>query len=158
MQDAHVIAWIREKYEALLPGLNERGRRRWAAAEARSLGWGGITAVAAATGISDRTIRTGLKELDDPEALAPGRQRRPGAGRKACELEQPGLLGRLAALVKAGARGDPALSPRSTCNSTRTLARALKQEGYRVSHTTVNRLLRSQEYGQRGVSLPAGHE
>jgi hypothetical protein len=142
MQDAHLIGRIRKKYEALIPGLNERGRRRWAAAEARSLGWGGITAVAAATGISDRTIRTGLKELDDPEALAPGRQRRPGAGRKPCVQAQPGLLGRLAALVAAGAR-DPALPPRWTCNSTRTLARALRQEGYQVSHTTVNKLLRS---------------
>jgi hypothetical protein len=158
MQDAHVIGRIRAKYEVLVPRLNERGRRRWAAAEARALGWGGITAVAAATGMSDRTVRTGLKELDDPEGLAPGRQRRPGAGRKACVQAQPGLPGRLAALVEAGTRGDPALPLRWTCNSTRTLARALRQEGYRVSHTTVHKLLRSQGYGQRGASLPAGHE
>jgi hypothetical protein len=158
MQDAHVIEWIRERYLALVPDLSERGRRRWAAAEARSLGWGGITAVAAATGMSDRTIRTGLKELDDPDALAPERQRRPGAGRKPCVLVQPGLFGRLAALVEAGARGDPALPPRWTCNSTRALARALKQEGYRVSHTTVHKLLRSQGYHHRTALLPAGDE
>ena len=67
MPDAQVIEWIREKYTALIADLDERARRRWGAAEARSLGWGGIQAVAAATGLSDRTIRNGIKELDDPK-------------------------------------------------------------------------------------------
>ena len=87
MPDVNVIHWIREKYIAVITDLDERGRRRWAAAEARSLGWGGISAVAQATGLSDRTIRTGIRELDDPEALPPGRQRRPGAGRRRREDE-----------------------------------------------------------------------
>ena len=64
MQDATIIEGIRVKYIELFDDLDERGRRRWAAVEARSLGWGGITAVASATGLSDRTIRTGLQELD----------------------------------------------------------------------------------------------
>ncbi len=85
MPDTKVVTWIREKYTALLGDLDERGRRRWAAAEARSLGRGGIAAVAEATGMSDRTIRTGIAELDDPQALASGRQRRPGGGRKSRE-------------------------------------------------------------------------
>ena len=62
MQDAFVIAELRDKYFALLDDLDERGRRRWASVEARALGWGGIAAVALATGLSDRTVRTGLKE------------------------------------------------------------------------------------------------
>jgi len=57
MPDPTVVERIRAKYAALVEQLNERGRRRWAAVEASSLGWGGITAVAEATGISDRTIR-----------------------------------------------------------------------------------------------------
>ena len=81
MPDAAVVEWIREKYTAFVGDLDERGRRRWAAAEARSLGRGGIAAVAEATGISDRTIRNGIRELDDPDALPADRQRRPGAGR-----------------------------------------------------------------------------
>ena len=68
MPEAQVVEWIREKYVAIVEDLDERGRRRWAGAEARSLGWGGVAAVAEATGISDRTIRTGIKELDDPKA------------------------------------------------------------------------------------------
>jgi hypothetical protein len=46
MPDTSVVNWIREKYVAVFGDLDERGRRRWAAAEARSLGWGGISAVA----------------------------------------------------------------------------------------------------------------
>ena len=73
MQDAESIATIRDKYTELLDELDERGRRRWAAVEAKFLGRGGITAVALATGLSDRTIRTGLKELDDPDLLPSSR-------------------------------------------------------------------------------------
>jgi hypothetical protein len=92
MPDANVVKWIREKYTALIGDLDERGRRRWAAAEARSLGRGGIAAVAEATGMSDRTIRTGIEELADPNAVEPGRQRRVGGGRNSRESEQPELL------------------------------------------------------------------
>jgi hypothetical protein len=79
MPDAIVIEWIRTKYIAIITDLDERGRRRWAAVEATSLGWGGISAVAQATGISDRTIQTGIRELEDPEPLSSTRQRKPGA-------------------------------------------------------------------------------
>ena len=86
MQDANSVERIQQKYMAIAPHLDERGRRQWAAIEARAIGWGGIVAVAAATGLSDRTIRTGIQELDDPEAIGPGRQRRLGAGRRAKEI------------------------------------------------------------------------
>lgn len=49
MPDAVVVEWIREKYIALAGDLDERARRRWAAAEVRSLGRGGVAAVAEAT-------------------------------------------------------------------------------------------------------------
>src|SRR5437870_10680874 len=82
MPDAQVVEWIRGKYTAIISDLDERARRRWGAAEARSLGWGGIQAVAAATGLSDRTIRNGIKELDDPNAPPSNQQRRAGGGRR----------------------------------------------------------------------------
>jgi hypothetical protein len=69
MPDARVVKWIIEKYSAIEADLDERARRRWAAAESRSLGWGGIVAVAEATGIAERTIRRGIAELDDPIEL-----------------------------------------------------------------------------------------
>jgi transposase len=146
MPDAQVVEWIREKYTALVADLDERARRRWGAAEARSLGWGGIEAVAAATGLSDRTIRNGIRELDDPNALPPSQQRRFGAGRKAREFEQPQLLEALERLVESGTRGDPMSPLRWTCKSTRTLATELARQGFAVGCNTVGRLLRACGY------------
>ena len=60
MQDTTLTDLIRQKYQAVLLDLDERGIRRWAAAEAIWIGWGGVTAVAKATGIADRTIRNGI--------------------------------------------------------------------------------------------------
>lgn len=142
MPDAQVIEWIREKYTAIAADLDERARRRWGAAEARSLGWGGIEAVAAATGMSDRTIRSGMKELDDPDAAPASRQRRPGGGRKRRECEEPELTAVLQQIVDSGTRGDPMSPLRWTCKSTRTLAEDLSRQGYSVSANTVGRLLR----------------
>jgi hypothetical protein len=146
MPDAQVVEWIREKYTAVFADLDERARRRWGAAEARSLGWGGIQAVAAATGLSDRTIRNGIKELDDPNAPPATQQRRSGGGRKARETEQPELVRALERLVESGTRGDPMSPLRWTCKSTRTLASELTRLGFTVSCNTVGRLLRISGY------------
>ena len=84
MQDAQVVARIQTKYRSLKPEMDERMRRQWAAAEARDVGWGGVTAVAEATGLSRTTITTGLRELTLPEderVLEAGRVRRPGGDR-----------------------------------------------------------------------------
>ncbi|MCI0348542.1 MAG: ISAzo13 family transposase [Acidobacteriales bacterium] len=141
-----MVAWIRDKFQALEPELDERGRRRWAATEARSLGWGGIAVVAVATGLSDRTIRNGIRELTDPNALSADRQRRHGAGRPARESKQPGLVRALEVLVEPATRGDPQGPLRWTCKSSRTLARTLRKQGYHVSHAKVAQLLRAQGY------------
>jgi transposase len=146
MPDANVVEWIREKYTAIAADLDERARRRWAAAEARSLGWGGIAAVTIATGISDRTIRTGIAELDDPAAAPATRQRREGGGRKSLEENQPGITAALEQLVDPESRGDPMSPLRWTCKSTRTLAAELSHQGFEISGNTVGRLLRSCGY------------
>jgi transposase len=153
MPEATVVEWIRCKYVALVGELDERGRRRWAATEAVSLGWGGITAVAEATGISDRTIRNGIRELKAADPLSADRQRRPGAGRRAREEEQPELIGALESLVEPVARGDPMSPLRWTCKSTRTLAGELKRQGFRVSPRKVGELLK-----MKGYSLQANRK
>jgi hypothetical protein len=122
MPDENVIAWIRSKFIVLGNDLDERGRRRWAATEALSLGRGGIAAVAEATGLSDRTIRNGLYELTGDEELEPRRQRKPGAGRKSRADEHPTLRGALEALVEPTSRGDPMSPLRWTCKSLVNLA------------------------------------
>lgn len=141
MQDASLVEWIRDKYWHLSSELDERGRRRWAAIEARSLGRGGIAAVATATGLSDRTIRNGIKDLDSLEPLAPDRQRRRGGGRKSLTDEQPELLDALDKMINPTTRGDPMSPLRWTCKSTRTLAAELRKQGYIVSPSTVRGLL-----------------
>ena len=146
MQDATIIEGIRVKYIELLDDLDERGRRRWAAVEARALGRGGITAVASATGLSDRTIRTGLRELDDPDALAGHRQRRSGGGRKPYSTVQPGLGKALDRLIEPTTRGSPTNPLRWTSKSTRRLAEALRKQGYQVSATSVRRMLTAMQY------------
>ena len=94
MQDAQSIARIRRKYQSLLPEMDERRRRQWAAAEARELGWGGVSLVARATGLSRPTIMAGLRELDQPSHNARHRRarvRRPGGGRRPLTETDPGV-------------------------------------------------------------------
>jgi len=153
MPEANVVGWIRGKFVAIVEELDERGRRRWAAAEAVSLRRGGIAAVAEACGISDRTIRNGIRELKAPDALPLGRQRRPGAGRPAKETKWPKLMHTLGGLVEPAARGDPMSPLRWTCKSTRTLAAELKRLGFAVSHTKVAELLK-----KKGYSLQANRK
>src|SRR6266702_2906028 len=154
MPDAQVVEWIREKYTAIVSDLDERARRRWGAAEARSLGWGGIQAVAVATGLSDRTIRNGIKELDDPDALPATQQRRSGGGRKRRESEQPQLIEALQKLVDSGTRGDPMSPLRWTCKSTRTLADELSRQGFSVGAIILAKHIYKSVYRQSANHKP----
>ena len=137
---------IGERYRALAGELDERRRRLWAAAEARSHGHGGIAAVARATGIAENTIRAGLRELESGHALEATRVRRAGGGRKPITETDPTLLCDLERLVDPEARGDPERPLRWTAKSVRRLAEGLRELGHRVSHETVARLLRSLGY------------
>ncbi len=135
-------AAIRTRYEALLPHLDERGRRVFAASEARAAGHGGIAAVSRVTGIAASTIGRGLDELADTARLDTGRVRRHGGGRKPLVLTDPSLLDDLLSLVAPGERGDPMSPLRWTCKSLRRLAAELGEQGHRVSHTVVGELLK----------------
>lgn len=138
---------IRSRYEALTPVMDERMRRLWAAAEAKSIGWGGLNAVREATGISYATIKAGLHELDEIRAHPPlkkpqnQRVRRPGGGRKRLIDEDPTLLKDLESLVEPMSRGDPESPLRWTTKSLRNLAAALIAMGHEITHDTVGELL-----------------
>jgi transposase len=137
---------IGERFRALAGEFDERRRRLWAAAEARSAGRGGIAAVARATGISENTIRSGLRELQGGEVLAPGRVRRPGGGRRPLAEKDPTLLADLEWLIDPDSRGDPEQPLRWTAKSVRNLAGAMRELGHRVSFRTIARLLRDLGY------------
>ena len=137
---------IRERFSELSPHLNERERRLLAATEANAAGYGGIAAVARATGLAASTIGRGLKDLAGDTALTPGRVRRVGGGRKPLAATDPGLLAELMALVEPGERGDPMSPLRWTCKSLRHLAAELAERGHRISHTVVGELLKRQKF------------
>lgn len=149
-------AQIRRKFRALAPEMDERRRRQWAAAEARDVGWGGISLVARATGVSRPTILAGLRELRLPakaRAAAAHRIRRAGGGRRAVTATDPQLLAALMALIEPTTRGDPESPLRWTCKSTATLADELTRQHHPVSDRTVATLLK-----QAGYSLQANRK
>jgi transposase len=131
---------ISKKMAMVIPHLNEKQRRLLMAAEAKVLGWGGISKVAKATGVSRVTIHKALAEVEGKKAVAE-RVRKPGGGRKDITEDQPEILEKLEALVDPVTRGDPRSPLRWTCKSTRQLAQELERKGYSVSNVTVADLL-----------------
>jgi hypothetical protein len=150
MQDATLIERIRHKFHALGPVLDERSRRQWAAAEAKELGYGGVSALARATGLARDTIRLGLWELAyrqrHPDETPGPRLRRPGGGRKPLTEVDLQLVSALETLVEPLTRGDPESPLRWTCKSTRKLAQELSNQGHRVGYRTVAGLLHAAGY------------
>ena len=141
---------IQARFASLSPHLDERARRLAAATEAAAAGYGGIAAVARATGVAASTIGRGLNDLDAETPLEAGRIRRPGGGRKSLVETDAGLLAALLALVEPEARGDPMSALRWTCKSVRTLAGELVAQGHKISHTVVGELLKSQKFSLQG--------
>src|SRR5262249_42723253 len=148
MQTDDTIGMIRQKYQALLPNMDERMRRLWAGAEAQALGWGGIPCVAEATGLARNTITAGLRDLQQP--IPAGRIRRPGGGAKPLTVTDPGLEQALDRLIDPVTRGHPQSPLRWTCKSTSKLAEELTAQGHPVSARTVATLLRQAGYSLQG--------
>jgi hypothetical protein len=146
MGDTITLEAVRMKFRLLQPLMTERLRRQWAACEAESLGRGGVTLVAEATGLSRTTIWAGRRELrrraDRPgDDLTPERVRAPGGGRHLAEQDDPALSVALRDLVESSTRGDPQSPLFWTSKSTRTLAEELCTRGHPVSHQTIAALL-----------------
>jgi len=141
-------AAIRLRFEALDPVLDERSRRRFAAAEACAAGRGGIALVSRITGIARSTINRGLAELGTAASgdMALGRVRRPGGGRKKLTVTDATLLHDLQGLVEPTTRGDPQAPLLWTSRSLRNLAAALRAMGHRIGHNVVADLLRQLNY------------
>ena len=151
MADTAIVEQIRQKYWLLAPSKDERVRRQWGAAEAQSLGWGGVTVVVEATGMSHNTLARGLRELaaraqGEPESIGKGRIRQPGGGRKQIAAQDPSILESLESLVEPVTRGDPQSPLRWTCKSTRKLAEELCKREHRVGERTVAMLLHRAGY------------
>ena len=141
----HTEQQISEKLAIVIPHLNEKQRRLLMAAEAKMLGWGGISKVAKATGVSRVTIHKALAEVEGKRVIAE-RIRKPGGGRKDITEYHPDILEKLEALVDPVTRGDPRSPLRWTCKSTRQLSQELGRKGYSISNVTVADLLHRLDY------------
>jgi hypothetical protein len=139
-------AAIRLRYQALDALLDERSRRRLAAAEALSAGRGGVTIVSRITGLARSTIGRGLAELRGGVAAEVDRVRRPGGGRKRLAVQDATLLDDLRSLVEPETRGDPQAPLLWTAKSLRKLAAGLQALGHRIGHNVVGDLLREMGY------------
>jgi hypothetical protein len=121
-----------------------------AASEATSLGYGGVSLVRRACGLSRKAIAKGIREIDEGVALPAGRIRRPGGGRKSVLVSDPRLVDSLEGMIEDQTRGDPESPLRWICKSTRALAIALARRHHPVSHTKVAQLLHDLDYSLQG--------
>src|SRR4029450_5380042 len=142
-------AQLAQYFAGMWPHLDEHTRRLVAASKAVELGYGGVSRVSRACGLSRVTLTKGVEELQGTP-LASGRIRQQGGGRHALTFNDPGLAPALDGMVEPTARGDPESPLRWTCKSTRNLADELTAQGHPVSARTVAELLVDMDY-----SLPA---
>ena len=136
---------LRQKFSDVWLLLDEKSRRLMAASEARSLGYGGISKIRRACGLSRKAITKGIREILDGTVM-PGRIRRSGAGRKRITVSNPEIFVALDRLIEPDTRGDPESPLRWTCKSTRSLARQLTKQRHSISHEKVAQILRDQNY------------
>ena len=150
MQSTSALRQIKSRYRSLAPLMDERMRRQWAATEAQTYGWGGLSAVSDATGMSRNTIRKGLAELavrkKHPKAVVDSCLRKKGGGRKRLTETDPGLMDALEQLVESTTRRDPMAPLLWTCKSTTHLAEALTRKAHPSGAWTVGNLLKTEGY------------
>jgi hypothetical protein len=146
----NTVADLKRKFRPAWPHLDERTRRIMAATEAVSLGYGGVSLVSRACGLSRKAIRKGMVELQSRAKPMVGRVRRPGAGRKSLTASDPKLVETLEALIDEQTRGDPESALRWICKSTRAIAGELVEQDHPVSHMKVAQILHGLNYSLQG--------
>jgi hypothetical protein len=145
-----ILAKLKRKFNSTWRQLDERKRRLTAADEAISLGWGGVTLVSRACGLSRQAITRGIREIREGAANLGKRVRQPGAGRKSLVESNPEIVDEVEELVDGGTRGDPESYLRWTLKSTRTIARELQRLGYQISYVKVAQILHKLNYSLQG--------
>ena len=139
-------SWLKQKFGAVWTLLDERTRRIVAANEALSLGYGGVSRVHRACGLSRKAIAQGMREIHHKSVPPEGRIRRPGAGRKSITVSDPTLVKALEEMIDGQTRGDPQSALRWICKSTRAIAEQLGRDEHPVSHMKIAQILHSLNY------------
>jgi len=144
------VAEIKAKYKTIKQEANERFLRIWAATEARSIGYGGVSIVSQATGIARSRIGRGKKEILLGNTLEQSRIRKKGAGRKSLEQIDPKIVQEILSIADINAIGNPESPLRWTTKSLRKISDALTLRGHTISHTKTGKILKGE-----GFSLQA---
>jgi hypothetical protein len=144
------IEKIQQDFKRISPFLDEKTTRLYAANQALSIGRGGRMLVSTSLGISRVRINNGIKELLGQKPLSSeGKERREGAGRKSIDLHQPGIKEQIESFISPYTRGDPT-NPLKWCSkSLRKIAAAMKKRGFNISHVSIEKYLREQDYSMQ---------
>jgi hypothetical protein len=146
LQSMSGLAKLTEKFQSVWPLLDERTRRVMAASEAMALGYGGVSLVGRACGLSRKAISRGVREIAEGSAPLEGRIRRSGAGRKPITVSDPRLVEALERIIDHQTRGDPECPLKWICKSTRAIAGELGRKRHPISHAKVAQLLHGLDY------------
>ncbi len=141
---------IKSKLTKILPYLNERQKRILLAAEALSIGYGGVSRVSRITGITRPTVHAGLKDLDKQDEGEIANIRSEGGGRKSTHTGDKRITGLVESLVDGSTRGDPMSPLKWTSKSTRNIADELCNKGVKISHVSVKTILKNLDYSLQG--------
>ncbi len=137
---------VKTRIEMVLPALNERQRRIYLAAEAKSYGWGGKSKISQLSSVARKTIAKGSNEPIEEYLSTKSRIRKKGGGRKKLTEHQPKLLQAIEDIVSPHTMGDPMNPLIWTSKSLRKIAMALHNQGYEVSHEIVRKCLMELNY------------
>lgn len=156
-----IIDHLKRKFDCIWPHLNERTRRLSAAVEAKAIGYGGISIVHRACGLSRSVIAKGIHEIERQEVLPAEKIRSKGGGRKSAEHQDPKIIETIEGLIESETRGDPESPLKWVCKSTRAIAKELAGKDHPISHTKVAQLLHQMDFslqGNRKTEEGADHE
>jgi len=128
--------------------LSEQQKRWFAAVKAKEIGYGGISNVSRETGLSRTTITLGIKEIESKKQLSKSddRIRSKGAGRKRADKSSPELIKAIEMIMEESSAGDPMSHLKWSCKSARMIAEQLKKSGFKVSYSSVMRILKKLGY------------
>ena len=150
MQTDHLI---QKKYKKILPYLNEKQTRIVLAADAESMGRGGLSRVSRLSGISRVTLNIGIKELTSKpttELNTNERIRKEGGGRKKETDKNKNIEKVISEIVNPHTLGDPMKPLLWTNKSLRNISEAAKNEGCIISHKLVGVILKNAGYSLQG--------
>ena len=147
---------LRQYYQSL----SEKDRRRFAAIEAITLGYGGIRYIAQVLGCDPQTVHEGMRELKQlPEDPAGKRVRKPGGGRKKTEVKHAALMQQVHDTIKDRTAGDPMREDVVWTDVTpQEIADSLHAQAVSVGPRIVRRILDTLGFARRQMAkvLPGG--